>query len=89
MAVHRIGCLDSDLTPPDCSGNSAQRRSKFGPSPSPFLAAQTIGVFWEIYNATNRVNFDNPIGNRRSTDFFRSIVADEPRSMQIGLRYIF
>ena len=49
----------------------------------------TVGVFWEVYNATNRVNFDNPIGNRRSSDFLRSIVADEPRSMQIGLRYTF
>ena len=49
----------------------------------------TIGFFWEIYNATNRVNFDNPIGNRRSTDFLKSIVADEARSMQIGLRYTF
>ena len=50
---------------------------------------QTLGFFWEIYNVTNRVNFDNPIGNRRSTDFLKSIVADEPRSMQLGLRYTF
>jgi Carboxypeptidase regulatory-like domain/TonB dependent receptor-like, beta-barrel len=52
-------------------------------------AAHTIGFFWEIYNATNRVNFDNPIGNRRSTDFLRSVVADDPRSMQVGFRYTF
>ena len=51
--------------------------------------AHTIGFFWEIYNATNRVNFDNPIGNRRSTDFLRSVVADDPRSMQLGFRYTF
>jgi len=50
---------------------------------------KTLGFFWEIYNATNRVNFDNPIGNRRSSDFLKSIVADEPRSMQLGLRYTF
>jgi hypothetical protein len=52
-------------------------------------AAHTVGFFWEIYNATNRVNFDNPIGNRRSTDFLRSVVADDPRSMQVGFRYTF
>ena len=52
-------------------------------------AAQTAGFFWEIYNATNRVNFDNPIGNRRSTDFLQSVVADDPRSMQLGFRYTF
>ena len=51
--------------------------------------AHTVGFFWEIYNATNRVNFDNPIGNRRSSDFLRSVVADDPRSMQLGFRYTF
>ena len=50
---------------------------------------RTAGFFWEIYNALNRVNFGNPIGNRNSADFLRSIVADEARSMQIGLRYTF
>jgi hypothetical protein len=51
--------------------------------------ARTAGFFWEIYNATNRVNFDNPIGNRRSSDFLRSVVADDPRSMQLGFRFTF
>ena len=51
--------------------------------------ARTAGFFWEIYNATNRVNFDNPIGNRRSSDFLRSVVADDPRSMQVGFRITF
>ena len=50
---------------------------------------RTMGFFWEIYNATNRVNFDNQIGARNSTDFLTSIVADEARSMQLGLRYTF
>jgi hypothetical protein len=50
---------------------------------------RTAGVFWEIYNALNRVNYANPIGARNSADFLRSITADEARSMQIGLRYTF
>jgi len=49
----------------------------------------TAGFFWEIYNALNRVNFGSPIGARNSADFLRSIVADEARSMQIGVRYTF
>lgn len=31
----------------------------------------------------------NPIGDRRSSDFLRSVVADDPRSMQIGFRVTF
>ncbi|PYR25192.1 MAG: hypothetical protein DMF92_21035 [Acidobacteria bacterium] len=50
---------------------------------------RTMGFFWEIYNATNRVNFDNQIGTRTSTDFLKSIVADEARSMQLGFRFTF
>jgi hypothetical protein len=50
---------------------------------------RTAGVFWEIYNALNRVNFANPIGARNSANFLQSITADEARSMQIGLRYTF
>ncbi len=50
---------------------------------------RTAGFFWEIHNALNRVNFGNPIGNRSSADFLRSIVADEARSMQLGLRFTF
>jgi hypothetical protein len=51
--------------------------------------AQSVGFYAEIYNATNRVNFDNPIANRRSTNFNRTTVADEPRTMQLGIRYTF
>lgn len=52
-------------------------------------STQSLGVFWEIYNATNRVNFDLPIANRRSSQFMQSIVAGDGRSMQIGFRYTF
>src|SRR5438093_12404490 len=51
-----------------------------------FEAEKTMGFFWEIYNATNRTNFDKPIGNRRSTDFLKTIVADEATSRTLGLR---
>jgi len=51
--------------------------------------ARTLGFYWELYNALDRVNFGNPVGDRRSPFFMQSIVADEARSMQLGVRYTF
>jgi len=53
------------------------------------MTAQTVGFYWEIYNALDRVNFGNPVGDRRSPFFMQSINADLPRTMQLGLRYTF
>jgi len=50
---------------------------------------QTMGFYWEIYNALNRVNYGNPEGNRRSAFFLQAITADLPRTMQLGWRYTF
>jgi hypothetical protein len=50
---------------------------------------QTMGFYWEIYNALDRVNFGNPIGDRRSPFFLQPINADLPRTMQLGWRYTF
>ncbi|MGH9253338.1 MAG: hypothetical protein ACRD3C_02080, partial [Vicinamibacterales bacterium] len=47
------------------------------------------GVFLEIYNLNNHANFGNPSGSRTSSVFLVPIVADEPRSAQIGLRLTF
>jgi outer membrane receptor protein involved in Fe transport len=51
--------------------------------------SQSVGFYWEIYNALDRVNFGNPVGDRRSPFFMQSINADLPRTMQLGLRYTF
>ena len=48
-----------------------------------------IGLFWEIYNATDRVNFGNPAGSRTSSNFLVPVRANSPRTMQLGLRYTF
>lgn len=48
-----------------------------------------LGLFLEVYNLTNRVNFDNPTGNRASANFMRPITADSPRTVQLGIRYTF
>jgi hypothetical protein len=50
---------------------------------------QTAGFFWEIYNATNRINYGNPTGNRRSTNFLIPVVAGDMARMQLGVRYTF
>ena len=52
-------------------------------------AQRTVGVFWEIYNVTNKVNYAAPTGNRRSSNFLVPTAAFPPRSMQIGLRFDF
>jgi hypothetical protein len=52
-------------------------------------ASQTVGFYWEVYNALDRVNFGNVVGDRRSPFFLQSVNADLPRTMQLGLRYTF
>ena len=52
-------------------------------------ASQSLGFYWEIYNALDRVNFGNPVGDRSSAFFMQAINADLPRTMQLGLRYTF
>jgi len=47
------------------------------------------GLFLEVYNLTNHVNFQNPTGARNSANFMKDIVADNPRTAQLGLRLLF
>ncbi len=46
-------------------------------------------VFVEMFNVTNRVNFANPVGNRRSVNFGKSVSAGDPRLIQLGFRLNF
>jgi hypothetical protein len=50
---------------------------------------QSVGFYWEIYNALDRVNYGSPVGNRRSAFFLQAVDADLPRTMQLGIRYSF
>jgi hypothetical protein len=50
---------------------------------------QTVGLFWEIYNALNKVNYGNPTGNRNNRNFMVPVEAGAMRSMQLGVRYTF
>jgi hypothetical protein len=50
---------------------------------------QTIGLFWETYNALNWINYGNPTGNRNSGRFLEPDEAAPMRSMQLGVRYTF
>ena len=47
------------------------------------------GVFLEIYNLGNQVNFGNPTGTRTSSNFMVPVTAGDPRTAQIGFRLIF
>jgi hypothetical protein len=47
------------------------------------------GLFLELYNLTNHVNYGNPTGNRNSSNFMRRTVAGDPRTVQLGVRLTF
>jgi hypothetical protein len=47
------------------------------------------GLFLEVYNLTNHTNFGNPTGARNSANFMKVIVADNPRTAQLGVRLLF
>lgn len=47
------------------------------------------GLFLEIYNLTNHANFGDPTGARNSRNFMIPIVADNPRTAQLGVRVTF
>ena len=47
------------------------------------------GLFLELYNLTNHVNYGNPTGNRNSTNFLVRTVAGDPRTTQLGFRMRF
>ena len=52
-------------------------------------AARRLGVYWELYNATNRNNFGNPENKRNTAQFNTLIIGGAPRTMQLGLRFSF
>ena len=58
-----------------------------------WASRQTLDLFFEIFNVTNRANFTNPSGDQKSANFLllRSLWAGSgfPRQVQIGMRYGF
>ena len=48
-----------------------------------------IDVMVNFYDLTNHTNFGDPSGARNSTNFMKTIVADNPRTAQLGVRLIF
>jgi len=49
----------------------------------------SLDLFYDIFNLTNRVNLVPPTGNRRSSNFGVSTGAQFPRQMQFGVRVRF
>ena len=54
-----------------------------------FAETMRLGLFWDIYNLTNRLNGRNPTGNRSSSSFLIIQNANFPRQMQFGVRFSF
>jgi hypothetical protein len=54
--------------------------------------ARRLELFGEIFNVTDRVNFDNPSGNQASSDFLVLTgysTSTTPRTGQLGVRFAF
>ena len=86
-----------DLSPVDSSG-MAVRNGIDGPNKVILDARASdiwriqryqAGMFLEIYNLTNHVNYANPTGTRNSSVFLVPILADDPLTAQIGFRLTF
>jgi hypothetical protein len=53
---------------------------------------RTLDLFVEVFNVTNRANFANPSGDRRSTDFLNLVALRAgavPTTVQLGVRMAF
>lgn len=50
---------------------------------------ESVDLFYDIFNVTNRTNLVPPTGNRQSANFMRPIAAQFPRQMQFGIRVRF
>ena len=50
---------------------------------------ESIDLFYDIFNLTNRTNYVPPTGNRASSTFMIPTAAQFPRQMQFGLRVRF
>ena len=53
------------------------------------IQGYTAGLFLELYNLTNHVNFGDPTGARNSANFMIPVVADDMRTAQLGFRLTF
>jgi len=56
------------------------------------MQGRTLDAFVEVFNVTNRANFENPTGDRRSTDFLNLTTLRSgavPTTVQLGLRFAF
>jgi hypothetical protein len=52
-------------------------------------ADRSIGLFWDMFNVTNRANLTPVVSNRASGSFLTSTAAYLPRQMQLGIRFTF
>jgi hypothetical protein len=52
-------------------------------------AERSIGLFWDMFNVTNRTNLTPVVSNRASGAFLTSTSAYLPRQMQLGIRFTF
>jgi hypothetical protein len=54
-----------------------------------FNETRRIEFRWEVFNAMNRPNFNNPVGAFQNANFGRITTARDPRIMQAALKFYF
>jgi uncharacterized protein YeaC (DUF1315 family) len=52
-------------------------------------ADRSLGLFWSMFNVTNRANLTATVGNRSAGSFLTSTSAYLPAQMQFGVRFMF
>jgi hypothetical protein len=51
-----------------------------------FTEKRSLQFRWEVFNAANRPNFNNPVGAVNNVNFGRITAARDPRIMQMALK---
>ncbi len=51
--------------------------------------SKSVTLRWEVFNLFNRANFNNPTGNFSSAVFGQITSANDPRIMQVALKFVF
>ena len=55
----------------------------------PLGGARNLDLSWDVFNVSNRLNYEPPTGNRASANFMVPNTVGFPRQMQLGVRFRF
>jgi hypothetical protein len=53
------------------------------------VPGKRLQVRWEMFNALNKVNYQNPGTTFGTANFGRILAANPARTMQLGIKFVF